>query len=158
MIGLTPLPEMSSISPNHAKADSFSLRLFGPLMRSSWLVVMAVTVISEVYPFPLLPPVPFYTIWAIKLLFFFVLGYLAPLTFWRFNALNRGVGFAALSASFVEVLQGSVGHGHSFHWYELLVKLALILLGFVLALEAIYDRKISIGPLRIALTGEHLRG
>jgi len=134
----------------------FSVRVFSKFLRILWCAIFALTVVSEVYPFPLLPPIPFYTIWCTKLVLFLVLGYMAPLTFWRFNALNRGVLLAAGSASLVEGLQGILGHGHAFHWYELLVKLALILLGFVVGLEAVHDREILLGPLRIALAGEHL--
>ncbi len=145
-----------SVSSNPPHDSALSLRAFGAGARFVWLLIFTITVVSDVYPFPLLPPLVFYTIWGIKLLLFFLLGYVAPLAFWRFNALNRGVTLAALSATFVEAVQGIVGHGHSFHWYELIVKLALILLGFGLALEAVYDRKISIGPLKIYLTGQHL--
>jgi len=136
----------------HPTPAGLTLRAFSRPLRITWFVIFALTVISEVYPFPLLPPLPFYTIWGAKLLLFLVLGYLAPLTFWRFNALNRGILLAAGSASLVEGLQTVVSHGHSFHWYELLVKLALILLSFIVGLEAVYDREILIGPLRIVIT------
>ena len=103
-----------------------------------------------------MPPLPFYAYCAAKLVFFIAIGFLAPLAFWRFNALNRGILLAAISAAAVESLQGVLHHGHSFHWYELLIKLALILLGFALALDARYERKISIGPVHIQLVGHHL--
>jgi hypothetical protein len=106
-------------------------------------------------PIPLMPPVPFYSYGAAKAICFVVLGYLAPLAFWRFNALNRGILLAAISATFVESLQGLLHRGHSFHWYELVVKLGLILIGFALALDARYERMISIGRFHIRLTGEH---
>jgi hypothetical protein len=141
-----------SLDSEHAKPSGFSIRGFSRSLRITWLVIFAVTIVSEVYPFPLLPPGPFYSIWGVKLLLFLVLGYIGPLAFWRFNALNRGIVLAAGSAAFVEVLQGTLGHGHSFHWYELLVKLGLILAGFIVGLGAMHDRQIVIGPLRIALT------
>jgi hypothetical protein len=122
-----------------------------------WLIIFALTIVSEVYPFPLIPPLPFYSIWCTKLLLFLVLGYLAPLAFWRFNALNRGILLAAGSAALVEVLQGILGHGHAFHWYELLIKLALILPGFIVGLEAVHDQQILIGPWRIAFIDGHSR-
>lgn len=101
-------------------------------------------------------PFPFYVIKCAKLVLFLVLGYLAPLAFWRFNALNRGVMLAAGSSALIEGLQGILGNGHAFHWYELLMKLVLILLGFIAGLEAIYNGAIVIGPLRIPLAGDHL--
>jgi hypothetical protein len=121
-----------------------------------WTGIVAVTVVTEVMPIPLMPRAPFYAYCAAKLICFVAVGYLAPLAFWRFNALNRGILLAAISATCVESLQGILRYGHSFHWYELLVKLALILLGFALALDARYERRISIGKITIRLLGEKL--
>jgi hypothetical protein len=140
-----------SLDSEQSKPAGFSIRSFSRSLRIGWLVIFAITIVSEVYPFPLLPPGPFYSIWGGKLLLFLILGYMGPLAFWRFNALNRGIVLAAGSAAFVEFLQGTLGHGHSFHWYELLVKLALILAGFIVGLGAVHDRQIVLGPLRIAL-------
>ena len=141
-----------SLDSEQVKPSGFSIRSFSKGLRITWLVIFAVTIVSEVYPFPLLPPAPFYSIWGVKLLLFLVLGFIGPLAFWRFNALNRGIMLAAGSAAFVEVLQGALGHGHAFHWYELLVKLGLILAGFIVGLGAVHDRQIVLGPLRIVLT------
>jgi hypothetical protein len=101
---------MRGVSPDseQPRPDDFSIRSFGKSLRISWLIVFAITILSEVYPFPLLPPGLFYTIWAVKLLLFLVLGYMAPLAFWWFNALNRGIVLAAGSAAFVE-FAGSAG-------------------------------------------------
>ena len=132
------------------------LRVFGAVSKTIWGIIAAVTVISEVVPVPLMPPVPFYSYCAAKLVCFVALGYLAPLAFWRFNALNRGILLGAISATVVESLQGLLHHGHSFHWYELIVKLGLILLGFALALDARYKHMISIGPIRLRLIGDHI--
>jgi len=132
------------------------LRVFTPGMKALWAVIVMITVVSETVPIPLMPPVFFYSYCAAKLICFVAIGYLAPLAFWRFNALNRGILLASISAACVESLQGLLHHGHSFHWYELVVKLALILLGFALALDARYERVISIGPIRFRLTGEHI--
>jgi hypothetical protein len=134
----------------------FKISVFTPVIRGLWAVTVAVTIISEIVPIPPMPPMPFYIYKAVKVLLFVIVGYLAPLAFWRFNALNRGILLAAASAMFVESLQGILGNGHSFHWYELAIKLALILLGFNFALDARYERKISLGPIQIGLIGEHL--
>ena len=87
---------------------------------------------------------------------FFLVGLLSPLAFWHFNAVNRGLLLASVSAVSVELLQGYLRHGHSFNWYEVGVKLALIFFGFALAIDARSDGQIGIGPLQIRLTGEHL--
>jgi hypothetical protein len=139
-----------------SKRFAFRLQVFHWRIGVIWSAAFAITVVSEIYPFPLLPPVPFYSIWCAKLALFVILGYMTPLFFWRFNDLNRGVLFAAVSASFVEILQGVIGRGHSFHWYELFVKLGLILFGFIFGLDAVYEREITIGPFRVQLTSKHL--
>jgi len=135
------------------------LKVFTPTLRTTWLLIVAVTIVSEVILLPTnppLPPIPHYAYKIFKVLLFISVGYLAPLAFWRFNALNRGIMLAAISSAAVESLQGIIGHGHGFHWYELLIKLALILIGFALALDARYEHQISLGPLHIHLVGEHL--
>ncbi len=132
-----------------------SLRVFTRTSRALWFSLAAITILLEAIPIPPMSPALFYTYCAGKAILFISLGYVAPLAFWSFNALNRGIIFAALSACCVETLQGLLGHGHSFHWYELLVKLVLILLGFALALNDRYDHEINIGPIRVRLVGEH---
>jgi len=135
------------------------LKVFTPTLRIAWILIVAITIVSEVVLLPTnppLPPIPHYSYKIFKLLLFVSVGYLAPLSFWRFNALNRGIMLSAVSAMGVEGLQGLIGRGHSFHWYEMLLKLGLILLGFALALDARYEHQISVGPVHIRLIGEHL--
>lgn len=144
-----------SVSSRHVRT-LFALPVFTPGTRALWVFLALTTIFLEVIPIPLMPPVPFYAYCAGKALLFLLLGFIAPLAFWSFNALNRGIIFAALSACCVETIQAIWGHGHSFHWYELIVKLVIILLGFALALNDRYDHEINIGPIRIRLVGEHL--
>jgi len=135
------------------------LKVFTPALRIVWAAIVAVTVVAEVLLLPTnppLPPIPHYAYKVFKLILFVAVGYLAPLAFWRFNALNRGIMLAAVSSIGVETLQGIIGQGHSFHWYEMLLKLGLILFGFALALDARYERQISAGPIHVRLKGEHL--
>jgi glycopeptide antibiotics resistance protein len=129
--------------------------MFGLTFKVLWALVIAVTVTTEVIPIPLMPRIPFYSYCTAKLICFVALGYFAPLVFSRFNSLNRGILLAALSATCIESLQGLMRHGHSFHWYELVIKLALILLGVALALDARYEQMISIGPIHIPLTAQY---
>lgn len=131
------------------------LRAFTRGLRISWMLIAAITILLEVVPIPLMRPMPFYVYCGAKVLLFAALGYLAPLAFWPFDVLNRGIILAAFSACCVETLQGLLQHGHAFHWYELIAKLALILLGFCFALNARYDRRIVFGPLRFYLLEEH---
>lgn len=125
------------------------IRIFGVPVRLLWTAIVVATVLSEVLPAPQTAPANFYTYEALKALGFVLVGYLAPLSFWQFNALNRGILYAALSATLVETLQQIIGHGHRFRWYELAVKLVLLLAGFILALNARYDRALRLGPLVI---------
>jgi len=150
------MPQTSVLASNHPHSGRFSIPVSNPLTRAVWTIVIVITVVTEVMPIPLMPPLPFYSYVAVKLICFFALGYLAPLAFWRFNALNRGILLAAISATAVETLQGLLHHGHSFHWYELVVKLVVILLGFALALDARYEGKVSLGVFHIWLKSDHL--
>jgi|GEM_PF-2628482 len=125
-----------------------SLRVFTRGMRLLWIAIAIIIVVVELMPIPLMPPKPFYVYCAMKALLFVLLGFIAPLAFWRFNALNRGIFLASVSAVCVETLQGLLRNGHSFHWYELVLKLILIFAGFAFALNAVFDQKISLGPIR----------
>lgn len=144
---------LSKHQPRHwivnVNAFSLSIRIF-------FILVVAALVIAELTPVPMWPP-PIYYPWQIcKLLAFVVVGLLAPLAFFRFNALNRGLLYAAFSAAFVETMQSLInaGHsGHAFHWYELVVKLILILFGFSIGLDIRYERQIKIGPFQLLLHG-----
>lgn len=142
---------LSKHQPRHfivnVTAFSMSIRIF-------FVAVVAGLVIAELISVPMWPP-PIYYPWQIlKLVGFIAVGILTPLAFFRFNALNRGLLYAALSAAFVETMQAIVnrGHsGHSFHWYELVVKLVLILFGFSVGLDIRYERQIKIGPFQLLL-------
>lgn len=126
-------------------------------MRLFWIAIAVIIIAIEVMPIPLMPPVPFYAYCGTKALLFVLLGFFAPFAFWRFNALNRGIFLASISAICVESLQGLLRNGHSFHWYELILKLILIFIGFAFALDALFERRISFGPIQISLIGDHLK-
>lgn len=146
------MSQTAALSTRHS--NKRYLRMFGPAFKVLWASVMAATVTIEIIAVPLMPRIAFYSYCAVKLICFVALGYFAPLVFSRFNALNRGILLAALSATCIESLQGLMRHGHSFHWYELVIKLTLIILGVALALDARYEQMISIGPLHIPLTAQ----
>jgi len=85
----------------------------------------------------------------IKVICFLLLGFLAPLAFRSLNGIGLGMLLSFLSAFAIETCQDLLHNGHVFHWYELAGKLSLIALGFAFALDSRYERKISIGPLKI---------
>ncbi len=99
-------------APTERPGTAAMLRVFTPTLRILWIAVVIVTIISEVLLLPTNPPlspIPHYSYKVFKLLLFIAVGYLAPLAFWRFNALNRGIMLAAISAMGVETLQGVIG-------------------------------------------------
>ena len=139
------------------KIHSFarSVEVFTLQFRLLWFTVAIATVILEVIPVHLPPPV-FYTYKVTKCILFAALGYLTPLTFWRFNHLNLGLLFATVSATAIELLQGVIGHGHSLSGVELVAKLVIIFAAFAAALDARYECSINLGGVRIRLVSEHL--
>ncbi len=130
----------------------FALHMFNRYTRSLWMALVASTVISEVIPIPHMNWILHYGVYSVsKLGCFLLIGFFTPLAFARFDALSRGISFAVVSATVIEVLQGFIGNGHSFHFYELMVKLTFILFGFMVGLEARYTGTFSLGILGIAL-------
>lgn len=82
----------------------FSIRAFSPSLRRTWIAIAALTVLTELIPFPpIVPPPLFYSYKIAKILLFLILGYCAPLTFWRFNSLTLGVIFAAFRLRWLSV-------------------------------------------------------
>ena len=124
--------------------------MFGTLVRASWITAFVITLGSELTPRPNLPPTPFYSYLGCKIILFLLLGFLTPLTFWRFNSLNYGTLFAIAATAAVEILQLWIP-GHSFSVFELAGKLVLIIFGLTLALDARYDGYIHLGPLSVRL-------
>jgi uncharacterized membrane protein YbjE (DUF340 family) len=145
------------VSKQQPRNVIINVNAFSISIRVLFVVIVSAMVVAELTSVPMWPP-PIYYPWQIlKLTGFVVIGILTPLAFWRFNALNRGLLYAAFSAALVETLQAVVdrGHftGHAFHWYELAVKLVLILFGFAIGLDIRYERQIKIGPVQIVLHG-----
>jgi hypothetical protein len=117
-------------------------------------VVFVITMLAESIPIPLVHPALFYSFLIAKAGLFITLGYLTPLTFWRFDSLGLGVLFSGLGAMAGELIQ-SISPGHSTSFKEFAGKLALVLLGFALALHARYDRRIRVGAWQLALDDAH---
>jgi hypothetical protein len=143
-------------SKNQPRIATINVNAFSISIRILFVVIVSAMVISELTSVPMWPPPIYYPYQTLKLIGFVVIGILTPLAFWRFNALNRGLLYAALSAAFVESMQAIVNRGHSghaFHWYELAVKLVLILFGFSIGLDIRYERQIKIGPVQLILHG-----
>jgi len=142
-----------AVSKHQPRIATINVSAFSISIRILFVVIVSALVISELTPIPVWPPPIYYPYQILKLAGFVIIGILTPLAFWRFNALNRGLLYAALSAAFVESMQAIVNRGHAFHWYELVVKLVLILFGFSIGLDIRYERQIKIGPVQLILHG-----
>jgi len=137
--------------PNHPEPPGPALWLpvFGPFVRFIWMVVLTATVLSEVVPIPPMSLTLFCSYCAAKAVLFLAAGYLTPLAFWRCD--HRGFIVVAACSCMFEIVQTFISHGHAFHWYEMILKVVLILVGFAAALEARDEQRILDGPIRIQL-------
>lgn len=143
------------VAPTTLPDGGRSLRIFSPTLRLAWATLSVLTILSEIAPrSPSLPPVAYYSYTACKAALFVLLGFLSPLTFWRFDSLGLGLLLSLLVAGAVEVMQ-SISIGHRASYVELAAKFALLLVGFAYALTARYDGVLRLGPLRFALLDSH---
>jgi hypothetical protein len=132
----------------------FSIGLFTPKMQTLWVVVVLFTIAPELLPIRPMPTPLFLLYYFVKILSFLSLGFLAPLALRSLNGIGLGMVLSFLSAFLIETCQGLLHDGHVFHWHELIGKLTLIALGFAFGLDARYELKMSLGPLKINLLGE----
>jgi hypothetical protein len=130
------------------------LRMFSWALRAWWALLLGITVVLEVVPFPGVAPVLFYSYKGSKGVLFVLLGLLTPLTFWRFDSLGFGVLFSVVAAGTAEFIQ-SFSPGHAASYVEFTGKLLLLLFGFVCALNGRYDGQFKLGPLRLQLDDPH---
>jgi hypothetical protein len=134
-----------------------AIHIFNRYTRALWIALAATTVISEIVPIPHMSPILHYGVYSpAKLVCFLLIGFFTPLAFVRLDALSRGIAFAAVCATVVELLQRIIGNGHSFHLYELAIKLSIILFGFMVGLEARYEGRMTLGIVRIVLIPDGL--
>jgi hypothetical protein len=135
------------------------IEVFTPFFRIGWALAALITLLSEVSPVPVMTPFVHYGLYGpAKGLVFIVLGFLTPLAFIGLNGLNRGIVFAMVSASMIELLQRLIRSGHSFHWYELVLKIACISIGLIISLDVRYHRALSLGPFKVEIVCERIFG
>ena len=131
------------------------VQLFGLALRSLWVLVFLATLATELIPRdPTWLPYIYYPFTIFKAALFVLLGFATPLAFWKFDSLGFGSLFAVVAAGVVEGAQLFLA-GHQASYFEFAAKLILLFLGFVLALNVRYDRRLQIGPLRITLSDVH---
>ena len=129
-----------------------AMQICNSFTRLMWTTLAAITIVSEVVPVPRMNPFLHYGVYCVsKVSCFLMLGYLLPMAFKRINVLHRGIAFAAISAAAIESLQAFIGNGHSFHWYELIAKWFVIMLGFAFGLDARCTGSVEIGKLQVSL-------
>jgi hypothetical protein len=131
------------------------IKVFGPLMRVLFIVIAVMTIALEIVPLRPMSILCFYSYKAAKGLLFLSLGCITPLALWRFDSMNKGLVFAAVSATLVETAQRFVV-GHHFSIFELLAKLILLVVGFLVAMNALYERRLRLLGVEICLVSEHL--
>ena len=146
--GTHALPETIDSHTTHP------ISLFSRRIKAVWLLTNLLLSTAEVMALGPMPVPVFYLYYVSKVAAFFVLGFLSPLAFQRLNGLGIGVLVSFTCAALIEGIQTALHNGHSFHWYELAGKVVLITLGFALALERRYERRMSVGPFAIQLAYE----
>ena len=92
--------------------------MFGKPLKLFWAMLALAAIAIELVPAHYPAGVFVTQNWA-KAGLFLVLGYLAPMAFWRFSYLNASILASASSAILVELIQAMVAHGHRFSWVEL---------------------------------------
>ena len=120
-----------------------------------WMTVALLTAAAEILPAEL-STFSGYLYNTAKFVLFLSFGFLIPLTFRRLETLSVGLLIAAGSAALIELSQTLADQGHRASLIEFGAKLLLILLGFALAVEARYQRSVSLGRWRFGLLSEHL--
>jgi hypothetical protein len=113
--------------------------VFGKPLKLFWAMLALAAIAIELLPAHYPAGVFVKQNWA-KAGLFLLLGYLAPMAFWRFSYLTASILASVASAILVELIQAMVADGHRFSWVELGVKLALLAAGFLIALDVRYER------------------
>jgi hypothetical protein len=132
-----------------------TLRMFTWTLRLSWFILSILLLLAELLPRPNFAPLMYYSYSGAKVLMFVSLGFLTPLTFWRFDRLGLGVLFSVAAAGLAELSQ-SAFPGHRSSFPEFLLKLLLLVIGFTVALNVRYDRRLALGRrFGVRLTDSH---
>ena len=142
---LDSLPGAAESLPTHP------IRLFSLRLKAVWVLVNMLLSTAEVITVGMMPVPLFYLCYGAKAAAFVALGFLSPLAFQKLNRIGIGILSSFSCAVAIEIVQVALHNGHSFHWHEIIGKIALIIVGFALALERRYQRRIAFGPFSIQL-------
>jgi hypothetical protein len=138
-----------------------SVAMFGVPLRAVWFLALMGTLISELVPLSAtfesrFSPFAFYSYQGAKLMAFMGLGFLTPLAWWHYKRLGIGVLFMIAITVTVEILQFLIP-GHRTSGVELVVKIVLLLTGFVCGLDVRKYQRFTVGPLSVRFTSRHWR-
>jgi hypothetical protein len=139
-----------------------TVSMFGLAIRGCWFLMLTSTLTMELVPLSAgfeaqFSPLIFHSYQAAKLAAFFILGFLAPLAWWRYKSLGIGVLFAIATTAVVEIGQAFIP-GHRASAIELAVKLALLFTGFAAALDIRKYQDLTVGPLCVRFTSRYWSG
>ena len=87
--------------------------MFGKPLKLFWAMLALAAIAIELVPAHY-PAGVFVTQTGLRPAFSSLLGYLAPMAFWRFSYLTASILASASSAILVELIQAMVAHGHRF--------------------------------------------
>jgi hypothetical protein len=133
--------------------------MFGIAVRGLWVLLLLSTFLIEVIPLSTafeaqFSNFTFHFYEAMKLVAFFVFGFLTPIAWWRYKSLGIGVLFAIITTAIVELGQAFIP-GHRASILELVVKLVLLFGGFAAALDVRKYQNFNIGPLCVRFTSRY---
>ncbi len=128
------------------------LRIFTLGWKILWVITTLFITLVEIFPFDNLhvSPVLFYIYEFLKTVGFVLFGFEIPLSFWRFESLNRGLVLSLISAAAIEGTQALV-MGHKFSALELLLKGVLIMSGFTFGILRRHEEQLSFFGLHVRL-------
>jgi hypothetical protein len=133
--------------------------MFSVPLRALWFLLLACTLASELVPLSVafeaqFSSLTFHCYEAAKLVAFVAFGFLTPIAWWRYNSLGIGALFAIATTAIVEFGQAFIP-GHRASAIELVVKLALLFIGFATALDIRKYQQVTIGALCIRFSSRY---
>jgi hypothetical protein len=149
----------SDVHSHRTPTAVITIPMFSMLVRGFWFLLLAGTLVSELVPLSLafeaqFSTLTFHSYEVVKLITFFVFGFLTPLAWWRYNTLGVGVLFAVITTAAVELGQAFIP-GHRTSAIELGVKLVLLLAGFAAALDFRKYQHFNAGPLSVRFSSRY---
>jgi len=142
-----------------SRAATVSIAMFTHAEKALWIVLLACSLGSELIPLP--PAIQahftylgFYAYVAVKLLLFFIFGFVTQIAWWKYTALTAAEVVSILATAGVEIGQWFIP-GHRASGVEFLVKLMLLFAGTLAGLNVRKYQNVHAGPLSISFTSQY---